>query len=287
MKLLNYTYEQLMNKGLHIGNVKQKRNLFMNKYIFTTYNKIDIINLNYTIFALKLASNILKKTFINHGLVLTICNTNYTELLPIKDLESSLEQPIIQKNIPGIISNIQKIKTSSKYADFINTKLLNRSPNLLFVINAENKNNLITQANHYNIPSINITDTSDNPFYATITIPSNNTTLDCINFYLTFLIDLKTESYRLRINNFFKQALIYKKLPNSLYKRNKLKKKTKYQHKTSYNPRLKEIKQTLIKYQYFLTKTIITNQNTPLQNKIANTNYIRHLSNKTSKKRRK
>jgi ribosomal protein S2 len=272
MQFLNYTYEQLMIKGLHIGNLKHQRNLFMNKFIYTNYNDIDIINLNSTLYRLKVATNFLKQIFINNGLILTICNTNYTELLPIKNIESQIKQPIIQKNIPGIISNLQKIHISKKYSKYVNIKLYNRCPNLLFIINDENKKNLINQANFFKIPSLIIIDTTEEPYNSTLFIPSNNTTLDVLNFYLNLLKKINIDSYRLRLNNFLKQTLIYKKLPNLLQANNN---KNKYRTFDERN-----YKNILINYQYLLTKLILIKYNNKsLKKKLNNSSLIFNLNN--------
>ncbi len=208
--------KDLYYSKIHFGHLKKFASPKMTEYIYKTENKISIINLDYTLLAIKNCLNFLENIINNNGTILLVGTkkqasdlikeygekmqmpyvnfrwlggslTNYTtikkSIIKLLDLEENLKRNnlnyLTKKELLKENKKLKKLKMN-----FDGIKYMEKLPNAIFVIDINHELTAILEAKKLNIPIIGIVDTNCNPKYIDYIIPGNDDSMDSIKFYL-------------------------------------------------------------------------------------------------------
>lgn len=205
----------LIESGVHFGHLNRFRNLKMEKYIFDTNCKINIINLESTLFYFRQAMFFANKIIANKGYIMFVGTKKVARNI-IKDSAISCGMPYINYRwLGGMLTNYKTIKQSIKRLHYLQkmkedngfdklTKkegmILNKEmnklelilggiknmsnlPDALFVIDVGCENIAVKEANRLKIPVIGVVDTNSDPDGVDYIIPGNDDSVSAIKLY--------------------------------------------------------------------------------------------------------
>ena len=214
--LANFTIEDLFQRNIHYGHVKNLWNPKMAPYIHSVKNNVHIINLAKTFEAMSNAKAELYKAGLAHKRVLFVgTKTQISKHVKKYAIECG-QYYINHKWLGGMLTNWKVVntlvKTLQKYekmvqknsADYTKKELmiitkkiekleksiggikdLPTKPDILFVIDTELEKMAIKEANKLGIKVIAVVDTNSNPEGVDIIIPGNDDSIKAIEFYLS------------------------------------------------------------------------------------------------------
>ena len=214
--LPNFTIEDLFEKNIHYGHVKNLWNPKMAPYIHSVKNNVHIINLAKTFEALNRAKAELYKAGLTHKRVLFV-GTKPQISKHIKQYAIECGQYYVNhKWLGGMLTNWKVVntlvKTLQKYEKLVQKESINYTkkelmmltkkiekleksiggikdlptkPDILFVIDTELEKMAITEANKLGIKVIAVVDTNSNPDGVDIVIPGNDDSIKATQFYLS------------------------------------------------------------------------------------------------------
>jgi small subunit ribosomal protein S2 len=214
--LANFTIEDLFQRNIHYGHVKNLWNPKMAPYIHSVKNNVHIINLAKTYEALSTAKSELYKAGLSHKRVLFVGTkpqiSKYVKQYAIECGQYYVNHKWLGgmltnwKVINTLVKTLQKYekmvqKNSSEYTKkelFLITKKIEKleksiggikdlpaKPDILFVIDTELEKMAIKEANKLGIKVIAVVDTNSNPEGVDIVIPGNDDSIKAIEFYLS------------------------------------------------------------------------------------------------------
>ncbi|HFL8794897.1 MAG TPA: 30S ribosomal protein S2 [Candidatus Azosocius sp. HAIN] len=205
----------LIEAGVHFGHLNRFRNLKMEKYIFDTNCKINIINLESTLFYFRQAMFFVNKIISNKGKVMFV-GTKKVARNVVKEFAINCDMPYVNYRwLGGMLTNHKTIKQSIKRLHYLQkmkesngfdklTKkegmILNKEmnkleltlggiknmsglPDALFIIDVGCENIAVKEANRLKIPVIGIVDTNSDPDGVDYIIPGNDDAISSIKLY--------------------------------------------------------------------------------------------------------
>ncbi len=211
---MNYpTLEELLTAGVHFGHISSRWNPKMQDFIFTTRNKIHVINLEKTLEKLKSAMDFARDVA-SHGGTILFVGTKRQAKDEVKKAAESCGMPFvvirwlggtftnfktIQKTIKKL-ERLQKMKVSpdfeSKYIKkerlliereiaklenlFEGFKNLKKLPEALFVVDINHDNIAVREAGKVKLKIIGLVDTNSDPGQVDYPIPSNDDSIKAI-----------------------------------------------------------------------------------------------------------
>lgn len=222
MALPEFTMRQLLEAGVHFGHHTRRWNPKMREYIFGVRNGVHIIDLQQTVPALndslktlrdivagggrilfvgtkrqaqaKIAESAQRcgQYFVNHrwlGGMMTNWNTISKSIARLRELESLLndqEKLAIRtkKEILMLTSESDKLELTLG-----GIKDMGGKPDALFVIDTNQEDIAILEANKLGIPVFAILDTNSNPEGVDFPIPGNDDALRAIDLYCNLVAD--------------------------------------------------------------------------------------------------
>jgi small subunit ribosomal protein S2 len=197
----------------------------MEEYIYTSHNKIHIINLDKTLPLFTKALDFVRRLGANNGSILFVG----TKMAAMKIIEEEAKRCgmsyINYRWLGGMLTNFKTIKQSIKHlidldemkAAGIFDKLTKKEalmrqremeklekslggikdmkslPDALFVIDAQKEHIAIQEANKLGIPVIAVVDTNTNPAGVDYVIPGNDDALKAIGLYASSVVDAYLE----------------------------------------------------------------------------------------------
>lgn len=216
IRFMNITYptlEELLEAGVHYGHLASKWHPLMKPYIFTTKNRVHIIDLEKTLEALKTALDFLKNTAAAGGTIL-FCGTKRQGQELVRAAAIACGMPYVTKRwLGGTFTNfrtIQKtikklekfneIKTSpnfeTKYTKkerllldreiakteilFAGIKTLKKLPEAIFAIDVNHDQTAVREARAVGIKVVGVIDTNVSPLKADYPIPGNDDSIKAI-----------------------------------------------------------------------------------------------------------
>ena len=215
MDINKINIKNLIEAGVHFGHLNRFRNLKMEKYIFDTNCKINIINLESTLFYLRQAMFFVNKIVSNKGQIMFVGTKKVARSI-IKDSALLCEMPYVNYRwLGGMLTNHKTIKQSIKRLHYLQkmkedngfeklTKkegmILNKEmnklelilggiknmpnlPDALFIIDVGCENIAVKEANRLKIPVIGIVDTNSDPDGVDYIIPGNDDAISAIKLY--------------------------------------------------------------------------------------------------------
>ena len=226
MSLQSISMRQMLEAGVHFGHKTRYWNPKMKRYIWSSHQKLHIINLEHSLPMFRDALSFIENTIKNRGKVLfvgtkqsasevireeaTRCGmpyvdhrwlggmlTNYKTIRQsikrLKELEALFEQTQIKGYTKKEVLNLlrEKDKLSNCLSGIKNMGSL---PDALFVIDVNNEKIAIREANRLGIPVIGIVDTNSSPDNIDYIVPGNDDAHRAIRFYCQSAANLIIET---------------------------------------------------------------------------------------------
>lgn len=223
----------LLETGVHFGHRTRRWNPKMKPYIFTERNGIHILDLQQTIVLLEEAYNLIRDTVANGGQVLFV-GTKRQAQDTIGNEAMRANQPYVNTRwLGGTLTNWRTIRERIKFLERsevrqkagefdalkkkerlqietemekLNERLgglraLRDLPKLMFVIDVNNEETAVREANILGIPVIGVVDTNCDPDNIDYIIPSNDDAIRAIKLICSKMADAAIEGYAIRKEN--------------------------------------------------------------------------------------
>lgn len=190
-KINQITTEKLMAAGAHLGRSTELFNQNFQPFVYGKYKGLHIIDLEKTNAYLKTASKVVQQVAENGGLILFL-GLKVGQLRSIKEAANRCNgYYVARKWIPGAITNSLENPKPRHEVDMqdlptdreLNTDESNQvvKPDLIVILNPENANVAIKEANQARIPTIGIIDSNVDPSLVTYPIPANSNSVRTTN----------------------------------------------------------------------------------------------------------
>lgn len=220
----------LLETGVHFGHRTRRWNPKMKPYIFTERNGIHILDLQQTIVLLEDAYNIVRDTVADGGSVLFVGTKRQAQETVAKEAARAGQPYVNIRWLGGTLTNWQTIRQRIDYLDRLEGRrdagdfdLLKKTerlriereinkldqrlggirkmtglPDLLFVVDVNNEETAIHEANILGIPVIGVVDTNANPDRIEYLIPSNDDAIRAIKLLTGKMADAALEGMAVR-----------------------------------------------------------------------------------------
>lgn len=216
MTKIDFTMQELLLSGAHLGHVREKFNPKMKPFIFGLREGVHLIDLEKTVVALSDAIDYLKKQKEAGKNVMFVCTKNGINNM-VRELAVELKMPFITYRWPGgMLTNFETLKKqikklqdlekkteseeweklSKKEKAAINREIVKLSksfegvknmakiPDNLFIIDTITEKIALEEARNKKIPVIAIVDTNSNPEKIDYPIPANDDAKKAIELIL-------------------------------------------------------------------------------------------------------
>jgi small subunit ribosomal protein S2 len=220
----------LLETGVHFGHRTRRWNPKMKPYIFTERNGIHILDLQQTIYMVEEAYNLVRDTVADGGTVLFVGTKRQAQDTIAREAARARQPYVNQRWLGGTLTNWQTIRQRIKYLDELEQRrdegefdllkkkerlMLEREiekltlrlggirempglPDLLFVIDVNNEETAVREANILGIPVIAMVDTNCDPDVIDFIIPSNDDAIRAIKLITSKLADAALEGMAMR-----------------------------------------------------------------------------------------
>lgn len=230
---MNYpTIEELLDAGVHFGHISSRWNPKMKPFIFTTRNRIHVINLEKTLEKLKTALDFAREIASRGGVILFVgtkrqakdevkkaalsCGMLYVTIRWLGGTFTNFKT--IQKTIKKL-ENLQKLKSAEdfevKYTKkerlllereiqklenlFEGIKTLKKLPEAMFVVDINHDKISVKEAITTGVKIIGLTDTNSDPEIIDYPIPSNDDAIKAIALMARLLAESINEGKNLAL----------------------------------------------------------------------------------------
>ncbi len=220
----------LLETGVHFGHRTRRWNPKMKPYIFTERNGIHILDLQQTIILIEEAYNVVRDTVAEGGEVLFV-GTKRQAQDTIAQEATRANQPYVNNRwLGGTLTNWQTIRQRIDYLQRLEARkeagefdLLKKTerlriereinklnerlggirkmrglPALLFVVDVNNEETAVKEANILGIPVIGVVDTNCDPDPIDYVIPSNDDAIRAIKLLVGKMADAALEGIAMR-----------------------------------------------------------------------------------------
>jgi len=225
--------KEMINAGVHFGHQSKYWNPKMRPYIYTTYKKLHIINLEKSIEQFSSAINFIEKLIKNNSKILFVGTKRAARDLIEKYATESKMPYVNNRWLGGMLTNFDTVRESIKKLEklqshisstqtsdamtkketlsikkqiykleknLIGIKDLEKLPDALFVIDTRYEKIAIKEANKLNIPVIAIVDSNNSFDGVDYMIPGNDDSMSSISLFVKeiskTIINTKSKSLR-------------------------------------------------------------------------------------------
>ena len=225
--------KEMINAGVHFGHQSKYWNPKMGPYIYTTYKKLHIINLEKSIEQFSSAINFIEKLIKNNSKILFVGTKRAARDLIEKYATESKMPYVNNRWLGGMLTNFDTVRESIKKLEklqshisstqtsdamtkketlsikkqiykleknLIGIKDLEKLPDALFVIDTRYEKIAIKEANKLNIPVIAIVDSNNSFDGVDYMIPGNDDSMSSISLFVKeiskTIINTKSKSLR-------------------------------------------------------------------------------------------
>jgi small subunit ribosomal protein S2 len=224
----------LLETGVHFGHRTRRWNPKMKPYIFTERNGIHILDLQQTIVLLEDAYNLIRDAVAQGRQVLFVGTKRQAQDTVASEAIRGRQPYVNERWLGGTLTNWQTIRQRINYLDTLekrqqagefdalkkkerlsverqieklNLRLggirnMNSLPALMFVVDVNNEETAVLEANKLNIPVIGVLDTNCNPDPIDHVIPSNDDAIRAIKLIVGKMADAAVEGAALRKESF-------------------------------------------------------------------------------------
>ncbi len=216
--MTNLSVKEMISAGVHFGHQSKYWNPKMRPFIFTTYKKLHIINLDKSIERFKSASTFIEKLAKNNSKILFV-GTKRAAREIIQKHATDVKMPYVNNRwLGGMLTNfdtvkksIQKLEDLKRHLDrsklledmtkketlsvkkqitkleknLAGIKDLEKLPDALFVIDTRYEKIAIQEANKLNIPVIAIVDSNNSFDGVDYMIPGNDDSMSSIELFVS------------------------------------------------------------------------------------------------------
>ena len=213
--------EQLFKAGAHFGHARRNWNPRMSPYIFTTKDRIDIIDLDITAGALKEACNMAYTQAQLHNRILFVGTKRAAREL-VAEQAARCEMPYVDHRwLGGTLTNWKTVRSSIKRLgelqedlhsenaqawtkkerlvverniaklrrNFAGIRDIGGLPDMLFVVDVHHERIAVSEARKMGIPVVGIVDTNSDPRSADHVIPMNDDSHRALRLVVSALAD--------------------------------------------------------------------------------------------------
>lgn len=214
----NLSLKEMIDAGVHFGHQTKYWNPKMKPFIFTTYKKLHIINLEKSVEQFNKALEYIDKISKNNSKILFVGTKRAAREL-IKKHANDCDMPYVNTRwLGGTLTNFNTVKKSIEKLENLNSdinsnisgdsmtkkealvvkkqiskldknlsgiKKLTKVPDALFIIDTGYERIAIQEANKLNIPVIAIVDSNNSFDGVDYMIPGNDDSMSSINLFLT------------------------------------------------------------------------------------------------------
>jgi small subunit ribosomal protein S2 len=220
----------LLETGVHFGHRTRRWNPKMKPYIFTERNGIHILDLQQTIVMIDEAYNLVRDTVARGGPVLFVGTKRQAQDTIAREASRARQPFVNQRWLGGTLTNWQTIRQRIRYLNELESRrdagefdllkkkerlMLEREiekltarlggirdmkglPELLFIIDVNNEDTAVREANILQIPVIAMVDTNCDPDVIDYIIPSNDDAIRAIKLITSKLADAALEGRAMR-----------------------------------------------------------------------------------------
>ena len=220
----------LLETGVHFGHRTRRWNPKMKPYIFTERNGIHILDLQQTILMIDEAYNLVRDTVAGGGAVLFVGTKRQAQDTIAREASRARQPYVNQRWLGGTLTNWQTIRQRIRYLNELESRrdagefdllkkrerlMLEREieklterlggiremkglPELMFVIDVNNEETAVREANILEIPVIAMVDTNCDPDVIDFIIPSNDDAIRAIKLITSKLADAALEGRAMR-----------------------------------------------------------------------------------------
>ncbi len=207
----------MLKAGVHLGHVKSKNHTAMRPYIFTVRNTISVLDLTKTLEKLDQTLNFLKETTAQGGMVLLV-GTRPAARQIVAEVAQSLKMPYVTERwIGGLLTNFRIVGKRIEYMEslekeraaggfekytkgerlrkdteieklhrfFDSLRLLKKMPSAVFVVDINQDETAVLEAQKMKIPTIALVDTNSNINLVDWPIPSNDDALPAVKYMVS------------------------------------------------------------------------------------------------------
>ena len=222
----------LLETGVHFGHRTRRWNPKMKPYIFTERNGIHIIDLQQTIHMIDEAYDVIRDTVAEGGEVLFVGTKRQAQDTVAREASRAGQPYVNMRWLGGTLTNWQTIRQRIDHLDRLeerreagdfdqlkkterlridreieklNLRLggirkMRTLPELLYVVDINNEETAVHEANILNIPVIGVVDTNSDPDEIDYIIPSNDDAIRAIKLISSKMADAALEGMAMREN---------------------------------------------------------------------------------------
>jgi len=231
----------LLETGVHFGHRTRRWNPKMKPYIFTERNGIHILDLQQTIVLIDDAANLVRETVSEGGSVLFVGTKRQAQDTIAREAARAHQPYVNERWLGGTLTNWQTIRQRIRYLDNLerrreagefdllkkkerlslereidklNSRLggirnMDQLPRLLFIVDVQNEDTAVREANKLKIPVIAMVDTNCNPDMIDYIIPSNDDAIRAIKLITSKIADAALEGMNIRQEAILEEAAGY------------------------------------------------------------------------------
>ena len=225
----------LLETGVHFGHRTRRWNPKMKPYIFTERNGIHILDLQQTILMIDEAYNLVRDVAADGGTILFVGTKRQAQDTIEREAKRARQPYVNQRWLGGTLTNWQTIKQRIKYLEELEERrdagefeLLKKKerltlereivklndrlggirhmtglPDVLYVVDVNNEETAVREANILEIPVIAMVDTNCDPDVIDYVIPANDDAIRAIKLITGKVADAALEGVAIR-----EQALV-------------------------------------------------------------------------------
>lgn len=220
----------LLETGVHFGHRTRRWNPKMKPYIFTERNGIHILDLQQTIVMIDEAYNLVRDIVADGGTVLFVGTKRQAQDTIAREATRARQPFVSERWLGGMLTNWQTIKQRIRYLEDLERRrdagefellkkkerlMLEREieklnqrlggirtmtslPDLLFVVDVNNEETAVREANILEIPVVAMVDTNCDPDVIDFVIPSNDDAIRAIKLIINKMADAAIEGLAMR-----------------------------------------------------------------------------------------
>lgn len=242
MSATDVTMRALFEAGVHFGHLARFREPQMSEYIYTTKNKISIINLEKTLPLFKDAMEFVNEVASKGGKILFVGTKRAASKL-VADAAQRCGMPYVNYRwLGGMLTNYKTIRQSIRRLNSLTKmqedgtlqlltkkegltirrelvklenslggiKTMGGLPDAIFIIDVGNEKIAIQEANRLRIPVIGVVDTNSKPTGVDYMIPGNDDAMRSISLYLNTVADIviKAREANKGVNKKYQQEFV-------------------------------------------------------------------------------
>jgi len=213
------TMQQLFEAGAHFGHQTQRWNPKMAPFIFTSKNKVHIIDLAQTVKKMEEAKKFIEEVVSGGGKVLFVGTKKQAQDIIKAEAEKCGMPYVSERWLGGMLTNFTTIASRTKYLKDLERKLeegsdmtkkeklkaeeelaklkanlggimdLTRVPSAVFVIDIAKESTAVREAQKMGLPIVAIADTNVNPDIVDYPIPANDDAVKAIKIITEYISD--------------------------------------------------------------------------------------------------